>query len=113
MADRHLAVAGLVIGALVGSLVAWSGDALAGPPSPVAVLGTAVSRGELHDLVADATVSVASRGCGGSLIGSGVVTNGGLVVTAGHVTAGARRVEVSSAAGSTTASPVLDATTVA
>jgi hypothetical protein len=76
-ADRHLAVAGLVIGALVGCLVAWSGDAFAGSSDRVAVLGTSVARADLRNLVADATVSVASQGCGGALIGSGVARTGG------------------------------------
>ena len=42
MADRHLAVAGLVIGLLVGGVLASTTDALAGPPARVAVLGTSV-----------------------------------------------------------------------
>jgi S1-C subfamily serine protease len=109
MADRHLAVAGLMIGALVGCLAAGATDVVVGSRAPVSVLGTSVSRSDLRDLVADTTVSVASQGCGGALEGSGVVTNGGLVVTAGHVTGGARRVRISTADATTVASPVLDA----
>jgi S1-C subfamily serine protease len=53
------------------------------------------------------TVRIESRGCGGTLVGSGFVVGSGLVLTNAHVVAGVDRTVVQDAAGTHTATPVL------
>jgi S1-C subfamily serine protease len=107
--DRRLAVVGLVLGAILGGLIATGPTGAVVLGSPVAVLGARDARlgRDLREQVGRATVAVASQGCEGALVGSGVVTRGGLLVTAAHVAGGARRVRVSGASGNLDASPVL------
>lgn len=101
-----LLMAGLAAGLAVGIIVAVTTGALA-----QSTAGGAGGHGEVPAAVVRAagrvTVSVESSGCAGPLLGSGVVTKGGSLVTAAHVAGGAQRVMVRSQQGSTTADPVL------
>jgi S1-C subfamily serine protease len=109
-----LAIVGLALGALLGLLGATASDALAGPSPAVAVLGRSADRvddGVVERLRAT-TLSVTSTGCAGPVLGTGVATTGGLLVTAGHVAGGARRVHVTSSRRSATVSPVMTASPV-
>lgn len=106
-----VATVGVLIGVLIALVWVTAGDALAAGRPSFGVAGDTQVRAQrsdrVHDLAARATLSVVSRGCGGELVGSGVVTRGGLLVTAAHVTAGSRTAWVSAAGSSTTASPVM------
>ena len=55
----------------------------------------------------DATVQVSAVGCGGVSLGSGVVTDDGIITTNAHVVAGTDRVTVRDAGGEHEAVPVL------
>jgi S1-C subfamily serine protease len=108
--ERVLLMVGLTVGLLGGTLLATATGVLAGPVSPsVSVLGATAVRvpASVVRLAGEVTVSVDSKGCAGPLLGSGVVTSGGLLVTAAHVAGGAEHVTVVGSSGGTTASPVL------
>ena len=72
MAERRLAVLGLVIGALLGTLVAAGPTGFTGLGSPVAVLGRSEARlgTGLRTRVGRATVAIAARALGAALHGS-------------------------------------------
>ena len=97
LGDGLLAAVGVTLGLLVGLVVADSRDVLALPRLGAAT--TAVPRAALDARVRAATVAVVAQGCGGALRGTGVVTAGGLLVTAAHVAGGARTLDVTSDSG--------------
>jgi putative serine protease PepD len=107
--ERVLIMAGLAFGLAVGTIAALTTGALAQSSSPTGVLGATTNRvpTSVVRLAGEATVSVGSDGCAGPLLGSGVVTSGGLLVTAAHVAGGAEHVTVHAADGETVAHPVL------
>jgi S1-C subfamily serine protease len=92
---------GLIVAAATGVLAQSSSDG-GGSTAGVGRVSAAVVR-----LAGNVTVSVDSDGCAGGLSGSGVVTSGGLLVTAAHVAGGDDQVTVRSAEGEASAHPVL------
>lgn len=109
--ERLVAIVGLLIGVLVTTTWVTFGDMVVAEPPPAAVAGANEVRpsGRVERLAARATLSVVSRGCSGELVGSGVVTRGGLLVTAAHVVGGSRSVTVSNGEERAEASPMLEA----
>lgn len=109
--ERLVAVVGVLVGFLAGTVWVTAADMSSAGSVPVAVAGTTLERagGRVAELASEVTVGVEAQGCGGAWSGSGVVSAGGLVVTAAHVTAGAHRVTVTRGAQRSAAGPVLSA----
>jgi S1-C subfamily serine protease len=107
--DRVFLMVGLTVGLVVGTILAFGTGVLSPAPTSAAVLGATAVRvpASVLRLAGEVTVSVDSKGCAGPLLGSGVVTSGGLVVTAAHVAGGAELVTVIGTDGQTIAHPVL------
>ena len=96
-----LAAVGLAVGVLVALLIVDTRAVLAMPTLPASVLGMQSRRADpsLDARVRAATVAVVSHGCVGALRGTGVVTTGGLLITAAHVAGGARILDVTNSTG--------------
>ena len=109
--ERLVATVGLLIGILAATTWVTFGDLVGAESPPAAMAGANEVRpsGRVERLAARTTLSVMSRGCSGELVGSGVVTRGGLLVTAAHVVGGSRSVTVANGEEMAVASPMLSA----
>lgn len=109
--DGLVAVVGLLIGVLLATIWMTATDGRTAASAPLGAVGPVSSRPDpLHHLAASATVRVVAHGCRGEFRGTGVVLRGGLVMTAAHVSAGARRITVvDSDGGARRVGPVLSA----
>ncbi len=110
--DGLVAVVGLLVGVLLATIWMTVTDGRTAGSAPLAAVGPVSSPPDsLHQLASSATVRVVAQGCRGEFRGTGVVLRSGLVMTAAHVAAGARRITVvDSNGGARRVGPVLSAT---